>query len=148
MAAGCSVKLDKLEEVRAMFEAYAQQTLKPEDYIKVRRADAEIYANELNLNTVEDLAMFEPCGAANSLPVFVARGLKVHKIKPLSKPEHVHVYARWEDGAPFKLNGWRMAEAFKDVQEGATMDILFKPGKNEFNGSTTVDWNLEDCTFQ
>lgn len=144
MAAGCSVDITRLDEVRSLFEDYARETLSEEDYVKVRRYDCEVGPGELSLDDVQELALLEPTGAANPSPVFVARGLEVTANQLTKSGEHRMLRVKYPNHLPFKVNGWRMADSLAEVEPGDKIDVLFKPAINEWNGSMSVEWSIED----
>lgn len=144
MAAGCTIELDRASEIRSLFEGYAQEVLTEESYVKKRKIDAEVGAGELTLTDLHDLAMLEPTGASNPSPSFAARGLEIVSVKIGKTGEHAHLTVRYPGGVPFRVNAWRAAEEFSEVEPGTNADFAFHAGINEWNGNMSVEWKLND----
>ncbi len=64
-AAGLTVAIDRIDELRDAFEAHAAATLTAEDLIPVDRVDAVVGGPQLGLALADELAQLEPCGMGN-----------------------------------------------------------------------------------
>ena len=70
MAAGLTVLPEKIDDLRAALDRYADLHLKAEDYIPRLELEADLPPNEITVDLVEDLAKLEPYGMANPKPLF------------------------------------------------------------------------------
>lgn len=64
-AAGCTVEVSRLPELRERFVAHAAATLRPEDLVPRERVDAVVGGDELTFALAEELQRLAPFGAGN-----------------------------------------------------------------------------------
>jgi single-stranded-DNA-specific exonuclease len=74
MAAGLTVKRERLEEFRARFAAVARQQLSPEELGPEQRVDLLLRLDEASEDLERLCRHLEPCGMGNPAPVFGVRG--------------------------------------------------------------------------
>src|SRR5208282_3421352 len=72
MAAGLSIKTEKIPELRRALNEYAAKMMKEEDLQPRIRIDAVIRLDELDAAFFDQLQRLEPCGIDNPSPVFTA----------------------------------------------------------------------------
>jgi len=140
MAAGLSIRAGQVMAFGAQFEAAIRAVTRPEDFIPETRIDAELSLQEINDGLLEDLSRLEPFGPGNPEPVFVARGVTVVSHRIVGE-NHLKLYLRQEPRALSAI-GFGMADT--PVEAGATLDILFSPERNEWNGNTSIQLRLRD----
>ncbi len=142
MAAGLSIKPEKMDLLRQRMNELARLKLKPEDLQPPLRLDAEIGLADLNLDSLAELEKLKPTGMGNSAVQFCARNL-THK-KPLlrmgANKQHVKLWVT--DGtATHEAVWWNAGNGSLPVGK---FDLAFAPGVNEFNGRTTVQLKVLD----
>ena len=142
MAAGLSIKPDKVDALRERLNEIAKRKLKPEDLQPPLRLDAEISLTDLNLDSLAELEKLKPTGMGNPAMQFCARNL-AHK-KPLlrmgANKQHVKLWVT--DGtATHEAVWWNAGNGSLPVGK---FDLAFAPGVNEFNGRTTVQLKVLD----
>jgi len=145
MAAGCSFEFEKYEQVCEALHKFALVSLKEEDLVPRQRVDLEIDPGELNLRVCEELSRLEPFGVANPEPVFLARGTSLIEIKPCKNPVHVNLTMRQGESAATKGIAFNMGDAFGEYGVGARVDLLFKASVNDFRGSRSMQWKINDA---
>ena len=142
MAAGLSIKPDKIDLLRERLNGIAKRKLKPEDLQPPLRLDAEVSLADLNLDSLVELEKLKPTGMGNPALQFYARNL-THK-KPLlrmgANKQHVKLWVT--DGtATHEAVWWNAGHGALPVGK---FDLAFAPGVNEFNGRTTVQLKVLD----
>ena len=142
MAAGLSIKPEKVEALRERLNEIAKRKLKPEDLQPPLRLDAEVSLADLNLDSLAELEKLKPTGMGNPAMQFYARNLS-HK-KPLlrmgANKQHVKLWVT--DGAVTHEAVWW--NAGNSSQPVGKFDLAFAPSVNEFNGRTTVQLKFLD----
>ncbi|GAC1462795.1 MAG: hypothetical protein NVSMB8_14510 [Candidatus Limnocylindrales bacterium] len=81
MAAGFSIAAADIPVLQARLDAVVVTMLGGARPVKTLRVDAEIEADSLTPRLALELAMLEPCGAANPRPHLLLRDVKVHGIR-------------------------------------------------------------------
>jgi single-stranded-DNA-specific exonuclease len=154
MAAGLSIQPDKIDALRQRLNELARRALKPEDLQPSLRLDAEVGLDEVNFETLNELARLKPTGQGNPGVQFCARNLT--HARPLQRmgANRQHVKMWVTDGTPSPDGGygaasavileavwWNGGEASLPVGK---FDLAFVPQINEFNGRRTVQLKVLD----
>ncbi len=143
MAAGFSLKTDKLPAFTSAIEELARATLKPDDFRPRIELDAEVAAHEASPEVWADLQRLEPYGNANPEPVFAVRGVRLVGLNPTSNPDHARVTFGTEagmmPGMAFGI-GRRLAE----LDPGDPVDVAFSLEENRYNGQSTIRWQVKE----
>ena len=136
-AAGCTLAIDRIPELRRRLNEYARGVLSPEDFVPSLRLDAELPFAEINPRTMEQLARLAPHGIGNPQPSFSTRGVEVAAPPRILKEKHIKLQLR-HDGVTMSAVGWSMAERARGLARGSTIDAAFTVDTNHFNGG----WQL------
>jgi len=96
--------------------------------------DCEIPVHDVNINTMNKLAVFEPFGVKNKPFIFLSQNCIVHDVKKIGK-NRKHVKFHFKNATGVDAVGWNMAEMI-DVNEISNnlVDILYNIEINEYNG--------------
>jgi len=142
MAAGLSIRPDKVDQLRQRLNEQARLKLKPEDLQPPLRLDAEVSLKELTLDSLTELEKLKPSGMGNPALQFCTRNLT--NAKPLMRmganKQHVKLWVT--DGtATHEAVWWNAGNGALPVGK---FDLAFAPGVNEFNGRTTVQLKVLD----
>jgi single-stranded-DNA-specific exonuclease len=143
MAAGCSFLASDLEAVADMLDGYARSVLTPEDLVMAMQADLEVDASELDMATMETLALMEPFGESNPEPSFVCRGVQLVGMKPTRNPAHVNLTYRNPASGTISAVAFGLGERFEGQLPGSSMDLFFQPKIDTFSGRK-VKWQIKD----
>jgi single-stranded-DNA-specific exonuclease len=143
MAAGVTIKADRVDAFRARLNELARRCLKPDQLIPSLRLDAEVAASELSLPRVRELARLQQTGIGNPPVQLFLRGLS--HARPLRRMgaamQHVKLWVT--DGRQVcEAVWWGAGEGSLPV---GRFDLAFVPQLNEYNGSESVvlkvlDW--------
>ncbi len=143
MAAGCSFEKGKYQEVVDTLHAYAGTMLTPDDFIPVKRIDAELDPTEITKAAVLEMSKLEPFGFGNPTPQFVARDLEVLSVLPTKNPIHCRASLRGS-GVVAQAMAFNMGERMSSLLVGAKIDALFEAVIDRYNGYETLKWHLRD----
>jgi single-stranded-DNA-specific exonuclease len=149
MAAGITIKADKIESFAADFESYAKENLSEDDVVAKICIDAEVPLSEFRKETVGELQMLEPFGQGNPRPVFATKGVRL-----FSQPKRVgtkgsHLQLAITDNtASVRCIGFGMGKLEKKLLENEFFNVAYQPQLNTYNGSTNVEFVLTDVQFE
>jgi len=142
MAAGLSLKPDRLEPFRQRLNELARRRLKPEDLQPLLHLDAEAGLDELSPEMLQALARLKPTGQGNPGVQFCARNLTHHR--PLQRmgadKQHVKMWVT-DGGTVQEAVWWNGGKASLPVGK---FDLAFVPQMNQFNGRRTVQLKVLD----
>ena len=124
---------DRLNQV--IKEAINGRELKP--FINI---DTELLPDEIMPDLVEQLALLEPYGASNPVPIFSISDC-ILKQKTIMKDKHLKLIIE-KDGKEFTCLKWNCNDI--SLGEGCSLDVAFTPELNEFNGNVSVQLMIKD----
>lgn len=140
MAAGLSLRLERVPELTTRFEAAVAARTTPEDFIAQTRVDAEIDFSAVDAQCRADLEQLEPFGTGNPEPVFLARGVRVRERRIVG--EHHLKLQLEQDRRVLPAIGFGMSD--RASAPGDRLDVLFSVMANEWNGNISTELRLRD----
>jgi single-stranded-DNA-specific exonuclease len=143
-AAGFAVKNENLETLRVRLEAIAERELAGRNLMPSLSVDAEVALGDLDWALVEQLRLLEPCGYANTQPVFASRGLEVLSARLVgSDGKHLKLAVRDpRTRTSMDAIAFRMGEWYGNLP--SRVDLAYAVEINEFNGRRTLQLNVKD----
>jgi single-stranded-DNA-specific exonuclease len=139
MAAGLTIRRDRLEEFRERFGGLAREALGPDDLGPEQRVDLEIQLAEATSSLERMSRHLEPCGAGNPSPVFGVRGARL--VGPC-RVGNGHLKGVLDDGsARLPAIGFQWADRVPWLGDGP-VDAAFRLESNEWNGHVTLQARL------
>ncbi|HMJ90366.1 MAG TPA: single-stranded-DNA-specific exonuclease RecJ [Candidatus Acidoferrum sp.] len=144
MAAGLSIRADKLDAFRERINDIARRCLKPEQLQPLLRIDGEVSICDMTVTRIEELNRLQQTGMGNPGVQLVARNVGHGRALQRMGGDKQHAKMWITDGD-------RTCEAVLwGVGDGALpvgkFDLAFAPQINRYNGNTSVqlkvlDWN-------
>ncbi|MDE6026098.1 MAG: single-stranded-DNA-specific exonuclease RecJ [Lachnospiraceae bacterium] len=153
LAAGLSIKADKLEEMRRLLNA--KQSLTDEQLTPVVRIDVPMPVSYISIPLVEQLRLLEPYGKGNEKPIFAQAGLGIKSAKVFgSDGRYIRICFQDEDGYTIEavdFDGIKFQECIKmwfsdeecdkmlsGLPNHIKLDVAYYPDINEYGGRKTV----------
>jgi single-stranded-DNA-specific exonuclease len=139
MAAGLTIRRDRLQEFRQRFAAHAREVLGPDDLGPEQRVDLELGLHEINRELERMCRHLEPCGSGNASPVFGVRGVR---LTGRSRVGNGHLKGTLDDGATrLSAIGFQWADRVPWLGDGL-VDAAFRLESNDWNGYSTLQARL------
>ena len=143
LAAGLTIRRDKLDEFRARINAYAAKCL-PEGGVSTRlEADLELSVQNVTLPFAEELSRLEPFGIANPVPHFILRDLTLERVSELGGGKHLKLQVG-KDGIALTAMLFSTPRSRFPYREGDRVDLLVTVDVNEFRDVRTVQLIVQD----
>ncbi len=140
MAAGLSIQAENVRAFARRFEEAVWAATNADDFIPRTLIDCELAFADLNERVLEEIGRLEPYGLRNAEPIFLARQVQVQSRRVVGE-NHLKLFLRQGKQA-FGAIGFGLADA--SIAEGDSIDILFSPEINEWNGSSSIQLRLRD----
>ncbi len=140
-AAGLRMSVGMVEDFRRAFSGLVRQRVK--EFRATLKIDAEVSLKELSPNLVKEIARLEPYGSGNPEPLLGAKRLQVVNPRVVGKG-HLKMKLKEEKGH-FSVDaiGFDMAGFLRQIEECATVDAVFTPVMNEWEGGKALQLNLK-----
>lgn len=143
LAAGLSIKTDKIDEFREKINAYEPKAISTENMVPTVLIDAVIKVAYISLETVDDINRLQPFGVDNPTPVFAVKNIKIHRISVMSDGRHLRM-TLYKDGKYLDAVGFGMGEYYNLLSEGDFVDVAFGIDINDYKGFQNVQLILKD----
>ncbi|MCX7921924.1 MAG: single-stranded-DNA-specific exonuclease RecJ [Clostridia bacterium] len=143
LAAGLTIRSEKISLLRTMINEYAASCLTDEDLIPRVKIDVRLSKSDVTLDSVNEIEMLAPFGAGNPSPVFGYEGLKVEDIRTVGDNKHLKL--RLEDrGAFFDAIGFNMGSLMDSFEVTDLLDVACSLEINTWNSIKKLQLNLKD----
>ena len=140
MAAGLSIRLERVDEFAARLDGAIAARAQADDFVPRVTVDAELTLRAIDGGCFADLDRLEPFGMANPEPVFLARAVRVRDRRIVGET-HLKLLLE-QDGRILPAIGFGMSD--RPVAAGDCLDVLFSPMQSEWNGTTSTELRLRD----
>jgi len=143
-AAGLTVSVDKIDDLREMLNKNAAATLQEESYVPVLDIEAELKLKDCTTDFVETLEKLKPYGQNNPPPFFVIRNVKLVDDPRILKEKHLK-FTVMQEGEYRDIIAFGWAEYAQQIVLWAKFDVVVQPSLNFFRGSAQVELKLIDA---
>lgn len=143
MAAGFSVRNERLPILRERLCAYAREVLRDlED--PLHELEAELAPEEITLETYTDLLRLAPFGMGHPTPRFLLRSAKIIELRTVGNgSRHLKLKVAAE-GKEFSAIGFSLGEFAYNVERAGTVGLAFKLSCDTWTGRPQVQLEIED----
>src|SRR5436189_347906 len=142
-AAGMTLEVDKVNELREKFEQVVSSTINLEHLIPEEIIDAEISFKDISQNFYNILLQMEPFGPGNMRPQFIIKNVLDTGYSKIVKEDHIRFVLRKDDITLTGI-GFGMADKFHLLQMKTPVDILCKIDENEWQGIKSLQLRITD----
>lgn len=146
MAAGFTLAMEKIDEMRWRLNHHAQETLSEENLGRTLTADAEIRVEQVIAALPKSLARLEPHGIGNPAPLFLLRKTRLHSVKVLKK-EHLKLMLGTEKSGIEAL-WWNAAEHRSKLGTAAEISLMCRPEINKWNNREICQLKVIDAAIE
>ncbi len=140
-AAGLKLYAENLSIFKKQINSIVENTLSREDIMPTIKIDTGVELFEVNFNLVKELDLFEPFGNSNQKPVFGAKGIEIIDPRIVGN-NHLKMKLK-QKAVTIDTIGFCMGDSLKKIENSYTVDVVFVPCINEWNGNKSLQLNLK-----
>lgn len=144
MAAGVTLRAERVEEFRQKLNECARAMLSPEMLERALRIDAEVSLAEITFPTLKQLEALEPCGQGNPPVHLAARRLRLRGAPRRFGSAAQHLRFAASDGRASQAVVWWNCPEIDESLLAEPFDLAFVPELNEYNGTLGIQLRLLD----
>jgi single-stranded-DNA-specific exonuclease len=134
MAAGMTLSIDHIDELRQRLNALADETLSDDDFTPITVVDAVCSVSDLTLSAAEQLEKFAPFGVGNAKPLFLIENVSVEMMRRIGADQS-HLKAVFaENGATVDGVGFGFGHLYDEIARDAKVSVVGELAVNEWNG--------------
>ena len=148
MAAGLSIEESDIDEFRRRLNENAKLT--EDDFVPQIWIDVPMPFEYVNEKIVDELKGLEPFGQGNEKPLFAQKSLTIRNVRVLGKNRNVvKMNLVTNTGHPFDGLLFADGDRFLEEQTGKnTIDMIYYPDVNEYNGTRTLQAIIKNYKFR
>ncbi|MFB4163786.1 single-stranded-DNA-specific exonuclease RecJ [Alteribacillus sp. JSM 102045] len=144
MAAGLTMNMHDIEELRNRLCEQAQRDLDESALIPLTKIDMPISIEDVSINSLEEMRKLAPFGVGNPKPVFMLNDVEVaSKRKIGSEKNHLKMELA-SDSVRLDCIGFRLGHLADGITERASADAVGELSINEWNGFRKPQLFLQD----
>jgi len=139
MAAGLTIREDKIDMFINAFRRAARELLSDDDLQPRLRLDHELALSEVNVDLLRWHEMLQPFGNGNPKPLFFARGVEPAAVPRVVTEKHLVLRLR-------QRNYYQRAIYFDGASVAlppAPWDVAFRVRSGEYEGETRLEMQVE-----
>lgn len=144
MAAGMTLKIEDVGELRSRLNQLASKILTEEDFIPVTKLDSEIELKNVDLKALEEMQMLAPFGMYNPKPKVLIKAASISQMKKIGA-DQTHLKLVLEDqGSSLDGIGFGLGSLLDEVSPYASLAVIGELAINEWNNIRKPQIFLQD----
>jgi len=148
MAAGMTLALEDVPELRSRLNEIAETNLSNEDFVPLTEVDASIPLEEVNLESIQQLNLLAPYGTGNPKPKIIMEELTVSQLRQIGADnKHLKVVLE-KEGTSLDGVGFGMGDYFHQVSPVANVSVLGELAINEWNNTRKPQIFIRDIKIE
>ncbi len=144
MAAGLTVRRERVEELAARLRDLAQRDLSDREPVHELRLDLEVPLNRVGPDLLRWLGHLAPFGSGNPNPVLLVRGVKLDRVERVGNDGGHLKFQLVGEGQRVPAIAFRMGRRLKEARSAAQADVALEIAENSWNGRREVQARVMD----
>lgn len=136
MAAGLTLRRERVAEFREAFEAVARERLAPDDLVSTQRIDLVLTVDQLTDRLEQLLRHLEPCGPGNPGPVLGVLQARASGSTVVGS-NHLKFWLE-DDSGRVEAIGFGWADRVEQGWSGGNLDVALRLERNEWKGTSSL----------
>lgn len=148
MAAGMTLKIDDVAELRRRLNDLAKEQLTDEDYIPIVKIDSAVALEDIDLSSIEELQMLSPYGVDNPKPKVLINEVALSTIRKIGSEQN-HLKVTLEESTS-KLDGvgFGLGHLYDHISPNAKLSVIGELAINEWNNIRKPQIFLSDLAIR
>lgn len=132
-AAGMTLNLENVAELRSRLNLLAEEQLTDEDFIPITYLDEEIQLQNVNLASLDELSLLAPFGMDNPKPKVLINNVDITSIRKIgSEQNHLKLLVN-ENGANLDGVGFGLGPLVDQISPASKISLIGELSVNEWN---------------
>jgi single-stranded-DNA-specific exonuclease len=144
MAAGMTLELSNVDELRERLNKQAETSLSEEDLVPVVEIDIPVRLDEIDIATIESMRFLAPFGMGFSKPKFFFDGVKVSSIRKIGAAQNHLKMELVQNAATIDAVGFGIGSIGDELTPDVQIDVIGDLQINEWNGRKKPQLMVED----
>ncbi|MGC4375846.1 single-stranded-DNA-specific exonuclease RecJ [Fictibacillus sp. Mic-4] len=134
MAAGMTLAIDDVDELRERLNRLAFEKLAEEDLKPITQVDIECRLEDITIETIEQMNKLAPFGVSNPVPRVLLKDMQIREMKKIGSQSN-HLKLQFTDGqAVLDTIGFQKGDLMDEMTYHSTVSAVGELSINEWNG--------------
>lgn len=148
MAAGMTLNLEDVSELRQRLNQLANEQLTPEHFIPVTLLDHQINVGEINLSSLDELNLLAPFGMDNPKPKVLIHNVQISTMRKIgSEQNHLKVMVN-DNGTNLDGIGFGLGQLVDHISPASKISIIGELAINEWNNIRKPQIFIHDVSVE
>lgn len=147
MAAGMTLKIEDVDDLRKRLNLAAKQQLTEADFIPVSPVDGEFILQEISLSAIEEIQRLAPFGMDNPKPKILIKEAKIASMRKIGANQN-HLKMTIEDnGSSLDGVGFGIGDLYEQISPSSKISVIGELSINEWNNIRKPQIFLQDLAI-
>ncbi|SDM22048.1 single-stranded-DNA-specific exonuclease RecJ [Bacillus sp. OK048] len=148
MAAGMTLNLKDVAELRSRLNQLADEQLSEEDFVPVTLLDHQINVDAINLDALDELNLLAPFGMDNPKPKVLINHVQISSMRKIgSEQNHLKVMVN-ENGANLDGIGFGLGSLVDHISPASKISLIGELAINEWNNIRKPQIFIQDIAVE
>ncbi|WP_419956067.1 single-stranded-DNA-specific exonuclease RecJ [Neobacillus niacini] len=148
MAAGMTLKLADVSDLRQRLNNLANEQLTEDDFIPITTLDHEIQVEEINLSSLDELNLLAPFGMDNPKPKVLISNVEISTMRKIgSEQNHLKVMVN-RNGTNLDGIGFGLGPLFDHISPASKISLIGELAVNEWNNNRKPQIFIQDVSVE
>jgi single-stranded-DNA-specific exonuclease len=148
MAAGMTLSIEHIDELRTRLNSLAGELLTDEDFIPVTPVDVKCSIADISLKTIEQLQMLAPFGVDNPKPRVLIEDVSIQMLRRVGTDQS-HLKAVFEqDGVTIDSIGFGYGYLYEEIAPNSKVSVVGELSINEWNNFRKPQLLIHDAAVR
>ncbi|MEK4537605.1 single-stranded-DNA-specific exonuclease RecJ [Peribacillus sp. FSL K6-1552] len=134
MAAGMTLKIEDVQELRDRMNIIAKEQLSEEDFTPITNLDGATTLAEVSIQTIQEMSLLAPFGVTNPKPKILIDSVQLSSVRKIGANQN-HLKVQLEDSENHKLDGvgFGLGHYVDEIAPHAEVSVIGELSINEWN---------------
>ena len=133
MAAGMTIDLNNVDELRDRLNLLAKEQLTEEDLVPVSQIDAKITIDQINIDTIKELGLLSPYGVSNPKPKVLIEEANISTLRKIGSDKSHLKLSLEEKGTSLDGIGFGFGYLHDHISPSSKVSVIGELSINEWN---------------
>jgi single-stranded-DNA-specific exonuclease len=148
MAAGMTLNLNDVDELRNRLNALANEQLTEDDLVPVSEIDAKIDITNINIQTINELGLLSPYGVSNPKPKVMIEEANISTLRKIGSDQTHLKLSLEENGSVIDGIGFGFGHLHDHISPSSKLSVIGELSINEWNNIKKPQIFLRDVAVK
>ncbi|WP_141433658.1 single-stranded-DNA-specific exonuclease RecJ [Bacillus sp. 03113] len=148
MAAGMTLKIEDIEELRSRLNQQANDILTEEDFKRITYLDAEINIKEIDIASLDEMNQLSPYGTGNPKPKVLIQGAGIGQMKKIGSNQNHLKLVLEKESASLDGVGFGLGDLCDQIAPVSKVSVIGELSINEWNNIRKPQIFIQDAAVE